>query len=221
MHSASIQSSARQKDLAFHRNSNGYKKIKAESRSKRFRDNPNLATTHSKRVCLEALQKCVDKFRSRQEGISTCRITRHYDFVEAPGLGSQDFKRFVNGQLSRDGERIIEARRNPGRPDSIRPPARTEAARPPRRKDQSAVLVCRSASPNRKAEAVSVQFDPRKYDERGRLREVADRVCKRSMVACMYKHENIGFGYRRCRVTDVVILFANHSQKTPETILVG
>lgn len=202
-----------------HKRDGQFRKIEGKAQSQRFANQPNAAGSVREQICVNALKNCVQKFKIRQEGLRSCRVTRHFNYVEAPGLGTQHYKDKLNARLAPNGNRIIAAGRPQGRPESIRP--RPEPRNPPRRRINKAVLVCRSASPNKKAEAVSVEFDPKQHDESRQLRKIGDRVCKRSMIACMYKHDNIDYGYRRCRVKKVVVLFLRSDQKRRELFISG
>lgn len=202
-----------------HKRDGQFRKIKGDAQSQRFANQPNAAGSVRMRICVDALKKCVQKFKNRQEGLRSCRVTRHINYVEAAGLGSQHYKDFLNGRLAPNGGDIIVAGRTQGPPKSLRP--RPDAGKPPRRRINKAVLLCRSSSPQKKAEAVSVEFDPQQHDESQQLRKIGDRVCKRSMIACMYKHDNVDYGYRRCRVNKVVVLFLRSDQKRRELFISG
>lgn len=202
-----------------HKKDGQFRKIKGDAQSQRFANQPNAAGRVRKRTCIEALKKCVQKFRNRQEGLRSCRITRHINYVEAPGLGTKHYKDLLSGRLTPNGGDIRVAGRTQGPPKSLRP--RPETRKPPRRRINKAVLVCRSSSPQRKAEAVSAEFDPQQHDENRQLRKIGDRVCKRSMVSCMYKHDNVDYGYRRCRVNKVVVHFLRSDQKRRELFISG
>ncbi len=202
-----------------HKRDGQFRKIKEDAQSQRFTNQPNAAGQVRRQICINALKKCVQKFKNRREGLRSCRVTRHINYVEAPGMGSEHYKDLLNGRLAPNGGDIIVARRDQGPPTSIRP--RPEPRNPPRRRINRAVLVCRSSSPQRKAEAVSVEFDPQQHDESRQLRKIGDRVCKRSMIACMYKHDSVDYGYRRCRVKKVVVLFLRGGQKRRELFISG
>jgi len=202
-----------------HKRDGQFRKITGKAQSQRFANQPNAAGNVRSQICINALKNCVQKFKIRQEGLRSCRVTKNFNYVEAPGVGNQIYRDLLNGRLAPNGGRIIVAGRPQGRPEPIRP--RPEPRNPPRRRINKAILVCRSSSPQRKAEAVSVEFDPQQHDESRQLRKIGDRVCKRSMIACMYKHDNVDYGYRRCRVNKVVVHFLRSDQKRRELFISG